>query len=32
MQKEAALMKAHGSGLLIYHPPGKGVIDMAAPP
>lgn len=31
MQKSAALMKAHGSGFLIYHPPGHGVIDMGPP-
>ena len=31
MQKEAAAIKAHPSGLLLYHPPGHGMTDMAAP-
>lgn len=31
MQKEAAAVKANPSGLLIYHQPGHGVIDMTAP-
>jgi hypothetical protein len=31
MQKSAAAMKTNPSGLLLYHPPGHGVSDMAAP-
>ena len=31
MQKMNAAMKANPSGLLLYHPPGHGVTDMAAP-
>ncbi len=31
MAKSAAAIKANPSGLLIYHAPGKGLIDMAAP-
>ncbi|MBV8799007.1 MAG: hypothetical protein JO208_04260 [Alphaproteobacteria bacterium] len=31
MQKMDAAMKAHPSGLLLYHPPGHGVTDMAKP-
>ena len=31
MAKSAAAMKAGPSGLLIYHPAGKGVSDMVAP-
>jgi hypothetical protein len=31
MQKMDAAMKAHPSGLMIYHPPGHGVTDMAGP-
>ena len=31
MQKSADAMKAHPSGLLLYHPAGHGMTDMAAP-
>lgn len=31
MQKMDAAMKANPSGLLLYHPPGHGVTDMAGP-
>jgi hypothetical protein len=31
MQKMNAAVKANPSGLLLYHPPGHGVTDMAAP-
>lgn len=31
MEKEAAAMKANPSGLLLYHPPGHGMSDMAGP-
>jgi hypothetical protein len=31
MEKEAAAIKAHPSGLLLYHPAGKGMTDMAGP-
>jgi hypothetical protein len=31
MQKEAAAIKANPSGLLLYHPPGHGMTDMAGP-
>jgi hypothetical protein len=31
MQKMNAAMKANPSGLLLYHPPGHGVTDLAAP-
>jgi len=31
MQKSAAAIKANPSGLLLYHPAGQGVVDMAGP-
>lgn len=31
MEKSAAAMKVNPTGLLIYHPPGHGVIDMTVP-
>ena len=31
MQKEAAAIKTNPSGLLLYHPPGHGMTDMAGP-
>jgi hypothetical protein len=31
MQKSASAMKVHPSGLLLYHPAGHGVTDMATP-
>lgn len=31
MAKSAAAIAAHASGLVIYHPPGKGVSDMVLP-
>src|ERR1043165_9151287 len=31
MEKEAAAIKANASGVLLYHPPGHGMSDMAKP-
>src|ERR1700753_4249068 len=31
MEKEAAAIRIHPSGLLLYHPAGKGMTDMAGP-